>query len=381
MRRAASLLIGITLVVLTAARVGPGASAAAAAVQRVVGFRATVDGFTSWYGAYGMDAIGIAWCIDHGSRAPDPALAYVPTGAAEHPPEVRQAAAWALGRVGSSPSSVDAAALMLVLHDLFGARYPSGDLDVDSLGPERLAGFGSQAAAVVARARELKADAVAHRSVVAPYRLELSAPASAPTGSARVVDANGAPVAGIAIAVDGTAVAGGRAEPTTDAAGTVAFALAPPVGASNVHAVTTIPDTRLQAFAPTSARAQRVARPAIVVVEATADVLVAPPALPPSTTTTTTHPPATTTTTIATTTTNPTTSTTTTTTTAPPALPAAAPAPSPPEQPPIPVVAVPASSLPTLPRTGSSIGGLVSLGSGLVLLGAAVRPGRRPDSA
>ena len=61
---AASLLLGLA------------PTPAGAVVTPLHGYRATVDGFTSWYGSYGMAGLGTAWCIDHGIRAPDPAFAY-----------------------------------------------------------------------------------------------------------------------------------------------------------------------------------------------------------------------------------------------------------------------------------------------------------------
>src|SRR5829696_1974450 len=54
----------------------PDPDVAAAAVTPVSGFSATVAGWTSWYGAYGLADLGWAWCIDHGSAAPDPDFVY-----------------------------------------------------------------------------------------------------------------------------------------------------------------------------------------------------------------------------------------------------------------------------------------------------------------
>ena len=70
---------------------------AAAEVVHVSGYAATVDGWTSWYGSYGLGPIGTTWCIDHGIPAPDASDDYAPTALADHAPATRQAMAWALG--------------------------------------------------------------------------------------------------------------------------------------------------------------------------------------------------------------------------------------------------------------------------------------------
>ena len=51
---------------------------ALAAVVHGRGFEATVLGWTSWYGNYGLGDLGWGWCIDHGRLAPDADLGYVP---------------------------------------------------------------------------------------------------------------------------------------------------------------------------------------------------------------------------------------------------------------------------------------------------------------
>ena len=101
--RLAALATAAVLLTVGFGRLAPGPERAAAAVGHRSGYRATVDGFTSWYGSYDMGAIGPAWCIDHGIRAPDPALAYVATDLGGTPADVQVALAWALGRHGVDP--------------------------------------------------------------------------------------------------------------------------------------------------------------------------------------------------------------------------------------------------------------------------------------
>src|SRR3982750_3193262 len=116
-----------------------GGGRAAAVVSHDMGYRATVAGFTSWYGSYRMGALGTAWCIDHGIAAPDPDLGYVPTQPAA-PADTLTGMAWMLGAQGTDRSAVTHAALMLALHDFMGAAYPTGRLDLDQ--PLPMAGFG-----------------------------------------------------------------------------------------------------------------------------------------------------------------------------------------------------------------------------------------------
>ena len=155
-RRFASLVrFGLALALLAAgiAGLGQGPAPAGAVVQQVSGYRATVLGWTSWYGSYGLGAEGTAWCIDHGIRAPDPALRYVPTTLTGVPVSTQTAMAWAFGRYGPGADRATSAALMLVGHDLMGARYPYGRMDVGALTDRSIAGFGADGPAVLAQAR------------------------------------------------------------------------------------------------------------------------------------------------------------------------------------------------------------------------------------
>ncbi len=242
---------------------------AGAAVEHGAGFHGVVDGYRSWFGSYRLGGEGEVWCVDHGIRAPDVVLGYEPTGLDDRAPDTRRAIAWAVGRHGPGADRVGAAALMLVLHDLMGARYPSGPLSVDQLAPDRLQGFDGLEGEVVARARSIKADAVARAALVGPFRLAVSATEvlAGRRGNleASVVDAGGRPVSGVAIhpAVTGAALVGDVDQVTAaDGRATWAFDAAP--GANTFDLSASAPGAELRALRPTVGPAQRVARPATV---------------------------------------------------------------------------------------------------------------------
>lgn len=235
---------------------------AAAAVTRLHGFWATVDGWTSWYGSYGLGDLGPGWCIDHGSRAPDPAFRYAATDLAGVPEDVRAAVGWVVGRHGHGADPVAHAAGMLAVHDLMGARYPSGRLDVDRLTPARTAGFGPQAGAVLDRARQLKAEGLAHRHLRGPLALALTPGEPQPDGRRPVVvrlhDRLDQGVGGVAV----TLTWPGRTQVlTTDARGTATVVLGPSGAPTEVRAAAVVPHLPVDAWAPTATPAQRVARP------------------------------------------------------------------------------------------------------------------------
>jgi hypothetical protein len=266
-------LVGV-VVLTVAAAVGPLhlllARPAGAAVVHQTGFMGTVDGYSGWYGSYGMGSIGTAWCVDHGIPAPDADLDYQPAELTERAPSTRTAIAWALGRYGTgSPDAVTAAALTLTLHDLMGAAYPGGPLQVDNLDARGLAGFNGQGAAVLDRARQLRADAVAHSQLQPPLSLTIDARpvemGAVGTFTVKAVDATGSPVAGITIHLDVTgARLNGAAEATTGSDGAFASSYTAALGPNHFVATATVPDLSLKSFAPRAAIAQRVARPATV---------------------------------------------------------------------------------------------------------------------
>jgi LPXTG-motif cell wall-anchored protein len=382
---AATIALGATLAAL-----GTGGSPVLAQVVHGHGFAgATVLGWTSWYGSYDLGEIGPGWCVDHGLRAPDPALAYVPTDLAGASDGTRAAVAWAVGAHEAS-DPITAAALMLALHDLMGAVYPYGRLDVDALGPAQLAGFQGHEGEVVHHARRIKADALAHAHLRAPFALAVSVPAldagGGTTATGRVTDAGGQPVTGVEVAFTAsgaTLVAGERG--TTGGDGTVALPLTGSTGGIAVTGTAIVPGA-LSAWAPTAAPAQRIAHPNRTPVHGTASLaattttttvppttttvppttLPASPAPPRQITPTTVEAPETTTTTTAppTTTSAP---TPPSTTPAPPSPPQTTPAPAPPPAPPARVTS-------RLPRTGDDrTAGLVLVGTGTLLLGLVVR--------
>jgi hypothetical protein len=412
---AVCLLIGVAITG------GPDAAEhpAGAVVMHELGFEATVNGWTSWYGAYGLGALGWGWCVDHGAHAPDGDFGYLPASLdGETTPEIQAAMSWAA--TTNEPSDpVTAAATMLVLHDLRRAVYPYGVIDVDRMTTANLAGFGGHETDVLTRARRIKADALAHTNLRAPFSLALSATAVAPgapgTLSITLADASGTPVAGMPV----TVVASGArltAPPhgVTDASGAASFTFSAAAGANDFVAWSVVPDPRPRIFGSSTVRAQRIIQPARLDVSGATSFRADVPSTtstststtsttststtsssttststtststtsttrPPPTTTSTTRPPSTTTTTrrpATTTTTAPPTSgpsTTTSTTTVPtPTTSTSTPGPPPP----------PPSPRGSLPVTGSSTWSLVLIAAGLVLAGAALRGaarGLRPD--
>jgi hypothetical protein len=379
MRRVGAFLLAAALLVVGSDRLGPRVMPAGAEVVHHDGYRATVHGFTSWYGSYQLAGIGTAWCIDHGIRAPDADLAYAPTDLAGVPAATKVALGWMFGRWGTEPDRVTSAALMLAAHDLMGGIYPYGELDLASFGVDRLAGFGGDEAAVLARGQQLVADALAHADLRPPWAVELTADEPAPGApgvlTARLT-AGGVPAVGIDLraSATGTSIGGPDAEAPVSSllTGPDGIATVPFVGGAGPYELrveATLPDLVPQAFAPTAAPAQRVVRPAMVPVLATLP-RAAPTTTTTAPTTTTTAPPTTTTTAPPTTTTAPsTTSTTAAPTTTPPSS-----TPTSPTTRSAPVVVLPAATTaPTLPRTGVDPLGLAATGSGLVLLGWSAR--------
>jgi LPXTG-motif cell wall-anchored protein len=378
---------------------GPAARArpAQATVVHRVGFEATVLGWTSWYGSYDMGPLGAGWCIDHGLRAPDPALSYRPTDPADLGAATKAAMAWAVTKYRAT-DPVGAAALMLVLHDLRGASYPFGRLDVDTLSPPQMAGFGGHEPEVIDRARAIKADALAHASRRAPLVLRITlagdrvltakpfpmyasgvpVATGAPTGTATVsvADANGRPQPGVLVQLTATGATLDTTRLLTGADGH-ARATYRSTGAAGMRVVAramTV-DPTLAAYAPTADAAQRVAVPRWVTVEAAAARIVAPPTTTSttSTSTTSTPPPSTTVppTTVPPTTVPPTTATTAAPTTAAPTTAAPTTAPT--------TARAATRQAPRarpvraeLPRTGSRTVAWTLVGAGLILLGGAL---------
>jgi hypothetical protein len=386
------LLAGLTSLIAATVLLAMRPAAVDAAVTHRYGYQATVLGFTSWYGSYEMGSLGTAWCIDHGIRSPDPVYRYVPADLSSVPLDTRSAMAWAVGRWGNGSDRTTHAAVMLVLHDLMGASYPFGRLDVDRLTVAGLAGFEGHEAEVLARARQIKADGLAHRGLRGSLHLTLELAPVDPHGDTvarlTVRDDRGRGVPGILVVLDGP-TAGLRATVvTTDAAGNASLTAHPTTPTASVRARTIVPDLQLDAWRSASTPAQRVALPTVVglvvqtaLVPPPTTTTVAPTTTTVPTTTTTTVAPTTTTTVAPTTTTVAPTTTTesTTTTTAAPAttttgMPPATVLGGPPTAP-----TPPAAPAPALPRTGLDALTWALYGVGLVLIGIALVP-RHPRS-
>jgi Prealbumin-like fold domain len=282
------LVVPMAITAFTLGGSGRSVPPAVAEVVRLGGFRATVDGHEGWFGTYEVGGIGTTWCVDHGIVAPDADFGYVPTELAEASLPTRTAMAWALGRHGTGldpghvPDRVTAAAVMLVLHDLMGARYSSGRLDLGRLAAGQLRGFEGNEPGLLAQAEAIKADALGHAHLRGP--LALNATVEAADGGvvkagrggvlvARLTDAVGAGVAGVDLTATatGATLTPGAAAPT-DARGEQRFAFVAAAGENRFTVAGVAPDLRLQSFAPSARRAQRVARPAQVPVSAGASV-------------------------------------------------------------------------------------------------------------
>lgn len=241
------------------------AATAPAVVVHGVGFEATVLGWTSWYGSYSLAGVGQVWCIDHGLHAPDADLRYRPVPPPSISGEDRTAMAWVLGRYGATPTRVDAAAIMLVLHDLNNATYPYGPLDLSRMSAHQLAGFGGNESAVLHRATSLLADGRAHAHLRGPLTLTMSstgraAPGGEVVATARLRDRDGRGVPGIPLRWGATGGTLAAVAPVTGADGTARATVTATSRSLTVRADTTVPSLALEVWGPSVAPAQRVAR-------------------------------------------------------------------------------------------------------------------------
>lgn len=406
---AVAVLAAATALVATG---GGAPQPAAAAVVHHTGLAGTVLGWTSWYGSYHLGDLGEAWCLDHGLSAPDPDLGYVPIDVTDASANAQAAVAWITAH--STDGSVDSAARMLAVHDLMGASYPMGTINVDTMNVGHLAGFGGHEAAILSRAREIKADALAHAHLRGPHELSLEL-GEAEIGdegelSVQLRDANGAPLVGYDVALSMTGADLGAASLTTGGDGSASTSFEVTELEVTASASATVPSSQLAAYGSSTSPAQRAAvgQHESLTVDASFE-------LPPPTTTTTT----TTTTTSTTTTTTapepepeptttittteperepePTTTTTepetTTTTEAPEPTTTTEPEPEPTTTEPEPTTTEPAPTTTeppgevlaagaSLPRTGGGrTTGFVLLGVGLVLLGLSVSGANRRAAA
>jgi len=239
---------------------------ASAAVEQGDGYAAVVDGYRGWFGNYHLGALGTVWCIDHGIHAPDADLAYVPVELTAQASDTRRAMASAVSSVGPTATRVESAALMLVLHDLMGARYPSGPMSVDRLVATDLAGFDGDEQAVIDAARAIKTDAVNHARFVGPISFDVltSGVVAGQVGHLTLVarDAIGAPVSGVVVhaTVTGAAVIG-AVDATTDDEGRATWEFEIGADENRFELTGDVGPVDVEAFTPTSGAAQRVARP------------------------------------------------------------------------------------------------------------------------
>ncbi len=274
-RRLSKTLLAAALLLAIAApmRLLSPPGAASAAVEEGVGFRGVVDGFRGWYGSYRLGDLGAVWCVDHGIAAPDVALAYEPATLDDHAADTRRALAWAVGRFGPEADLVTAPALMLVLHDLMGAAYPSGRLDVDVLDVGRLSGFGGREAEVLARAQAIKTEAIGRSRLVGPLAIDVSVdqPVAGHQGTLAVTvrDANGLPIPDVAVRpqVSGAALLDG-VNRVTGLDGRTHWSFEAGPGTNRFVLEAQVPDIELTSLRPTVGRAQRVARPSVLTLRA-----------------------------------------------------------------------------------------------------------------
>ena len=250
-------------------------SVARAAVTPRVGFRATVLGWSSWYGSYDLGLAGVGWCIDHGLHAPDPAFRYLPAVPSDLSDDQRAAMAWAVTAHVNADDPIESAAVMLVLHDLRGASYPLRRLDVDTLTPNVLSEFGGHENDIITTARARKAEALAHQHLRAPFsvRIDVSPPVGGSgqlTGT--VVDATGTPVEGAGLSMEATGVSLSPATSVaTRADGSLSrsYSNLDSVQGASFRAHAIVPDPALAVLASSTMRAQRVAHAGWIVLDAT----------------------------------------------------------------------------------------------------------------
>ena len=220
---------GVLLLLVAAVLIALPLPIARAAVREGVGLRGTVLGRSSWYGSYDVAGIGLAFCLDAERLAPDSDYDY-----RLGPPitgVLGAEIAYVAGTYGTTRDPIRAAAVKLVLHDLQGALYPRGTLDVLRLQASDLSGFSGRAADVVAAAQSMMR-ATVREYRLGPYRLDVRAPASVAPGSSfdvdvTLVDARGSRIAGANVRGQVSGASPRTVSGRTDSAGRVRFALRP----------------------------------------------------------------------------------------------------------------------------------------------------------
>jgi hypothetical protein len=255
-------LLGLLAVVTVALPIG----SASAAVVPAVGLNGTVLGFSGWYGSYTVAGVGTGFCLDFGKLAPDSVynyrLAPTVTGA------LGGQLAYVARTYGGTRDAVTAAATKLVIHDLQNARYPYGELNVNTLQPSQVAGFGGRGGDVIAKARAVMAETLA-RYVLAPYRLTLSTPSAvsdtlAVPVSVTLLDGRGKPVVGARVTLTATNTRVATITVTTDTQGKARTTFTATSGDVSVRitASVVLPSPTPLVYAPTNptyaTRAQRI---------------------------------------------------------------------------------------------------------------------------
>lgn len=210
-------LCGLSAVLLVVLPIG----SASAAVVDAVGLDGTVLGWSSWYGSYTVAGIGTGFCLDHGKLAPDSAYNY--RLAATIGGTTGAELAYVARTYGATRDAVTAAATNLVIHDLQNAVYPYGALNVMTLQPSQVAGFNGEGTKVIARARAIMSDTLAHY-LIGPYHLSLLTPSSVSATrtvpvSVSLLDGRGTAIVGARVTLTATNTTVKTLTVTTDSTG------------------------------------------------------------------------------------------------------------------------------------------------------------------
>lgn len=260
--RRAGALLALLGVVMIALPIGP----AQAVVRTAVGMRGTVLGRTAHYGTYFVPGVGNVLCLDASKIAPDSDYAYKP--GATIGGTLGAQLAYAASTYGNTTDPVTAIAAKLVVHDLQGAVYPHGAMDVFRLQPNQLAGFGGREAAIVAKARAEMTDVLKNYRV-APYRLTLASPTTLDENNrvpitATLLDGRGRTLAGFRVTLTGSNTTVATITVTTNSTGkaSATFTAANPDNQVRISARAVLPSATPIVHVPTRpdvvSRAQRV---------------------------------------------------------------------------------------------------------------------------
>ena len=183
------------------------------------------------------------------------------------PPTPAAAMAWAVGTWGTGTDRTTHAAVMLVLHDLMGASYPFGRLDVDRLTRRGSPGSRATRPRCCSARATIKADGLAQphlRGRAAPH--DAATPIDAHGGATvrlAVRDDAGRGAAGVVLVLDGAGAGWPEPRLTTGPDGTLTVARPADDPDPDVAGPDHRPRrSRLDAWQSSTTPAQRVARPA-----------------------------------------------------------------------------------------------------------------------